>query len=106
MSLPSPVSVARWSLAIALLALCSLSCAARPTGPTSPAGAPHGALSDHSNIACRVHEDCAVCFPGGSCGEAIAASDPALATAACHVTPPALCMPRRGRCDHERCVAR
>jgi hypothetical protein len=91
-----------------VLSLClSLSaCAAQRSGPTSPAAAAHGALSDHSDIACRVDDECAVCFPGGSCGEAIAASDPTLATAACHVAPPALCMPRRGRCDHGRCVAR
>lgn len=64
-----------------------------------------GELSSRSNVTCQSDSDCAVCYRANSCGEAIAANDPRLASADCHVTPSALCMPRRAHCEQGRCTA-
>jgi hypothetical protein len=76
------------------------------TNQASSAAPPTAALSSSSNIACAADAECAVCYRAESCGEPIAANDPALETPACHVPPRAFCMPRRGRCEQGRCVAR
>ncbi|MBL8678463.1 MAG: hypothetical protein JNK05_04825 [Myxococcales bacterium] len=86
----------------------SISCASQRATTTNQLAAaqPNAALQSTSTINCATDADCAVCYRGNSCGEPIAANDPALETPACHVTPAAFCMPRRGRCEERHCVAR
>jgi hypothetical protein len=70
------------------------------------AAAPTGSLEARSRIACAQDSQCEVCYRANTCGEAIGASDPAVSTPECHVTPQPFCMPRRGHCDEGHCVAR
>ena len=65
-----------------------------------------GSLASAPTAACQNDGDCGVCYREGSCGDALALSDPALETPACHVPPAAFCLARRGHCDNSRCVAR
>ncbi len=85
-----------------------ISCATQQSANTTQrAGTQANAsLESTSTIACANDADCAVCYRANSCGEPIAANDPTIDTPACHVTPAAFCMPRRGRCEERRCVAR
>ncbi len=94
-------------IAIALAAA-ALSCAARPnlSNNQSSAASTTATLQSTSTIACTTDGECGVCYRAQSCGEPIAANDPAVDTPECHVTPAPFCMPRRGRCEERRCVAR
>lgn len=63
-------------------------------------------LEARSGIPCRSETDCAVCYRAGTCGVPIASTDPEVEAPSCHVPPAAFCMPRRARCENQRCVAR
>jgi hypothetical protein len=91
-----------------LLAVVASSCGSAQSTPAEsrPSVASNSALSHHSDVACRVDEDCSVCYRAGTCGEAIAANSAELEAPVCHSSPAAFCMPRRGHCDQSRCVAR
>jgi hypothetical protein len=96
-------------LALVFMVIASFSCASRPHGLTANqavAASPTASLQSSSNIACTSDSECGVCYRAQTCGEPIAANDPAIEAPECHVTPPAFCMPRRGRCEHGHCVAR
>ncbi len=95
------------ALVVALSAVL-ISCATQQaaTGSQRPSTQGNAALESTSTIACANDADCAVCYRANSCGEPIAANDQTIDTPACHVTPAAFCMPRRGRCEERRCVAR
>lgn len=99
-----------WNIVGALTFAASLiSCASQQQQTTTNvlgASQPNAALQSTSTIACATDADCAVCYRANSCGEPIAANDPAVEAPACHVTPAAFCMPRRGRCEERHCVAR
>jgi hypothetical protein len=95
-------------LAFVLLAAASFSCASRPqiSNANQAAASPTASLQSTSSIACAADGECGVCYRAQSCGEPIAANDPAIETPECHVTPAPFCMPRRGRCEQGHCVAR
>lgn len=97
------------SLFVAWVAVALGACAGRQQVSTSnqaAAAAPTASLESSSSVACTTDGECGVCYRQGSCGEAIAASDPTVDTPVCHVTPAPFCMPRRGRCEDGHCVAR
>ncbi|MFO0558468.1 MAG: hypothetical protein U0269_10665 [Polyangiales bacterium] len=96
-------------LALVLAGSALISCASRQqpaTANQAAAASPTASLQSSSTIACAADGECGVCYRAQSCGEPIAANDPAIETPECHVTPAPFCMPRRGRCEQGHCVAR